>query len=252
MAVRLSRRSAVRALVASTVAKAASVAKAEKGQAAAPSGAQPGACTLTPQAVEGPFYFDPNLLRSDIAEDRAGTPTRLALRVLEAGSCAPIAGARVDVWHADAAGWYSGYDRQVGGASTRGNTFLRGTQITGADGTANFRTVYPGWYPGRTPHIHIKIFLNETTLVTGQMYLPDELSAKIYSTREPYAVRGGADTTNASDFLFRESARESGAIIMTAAEDASDIVASLDIAVDHSGDAARQGAGGFFRRIIGR
>jgi protocatechuate 3,4-dioxygenase beta subunit len=230
---------------------------ADPATATNPASSQPrGACTLTPQAVEGPFYFDPKLVRADIAEDRAGAPVKLVLRIIEAGPCTPLANIRVDVWHADASGWYSGYDRQGadGATSTKGATFLRGTQIADADGTVTFRTVYPGWYPGRTPHIHVKAFLDATTLITGQVYFPDELSAKVYQTRDAYKARGGADTTNARDFIFREGEREGGGIVMAIEDGGDDIVASLVIAVDKSGSAAREGSGlgGFMRRIIGR
>ncbi|MGE7157141.1 hypothetical protein ACQKJ1_25815 [Methylorubrum rhodesianum] len=81
---------------------------------------------------------------------------RLRLRVIEAGPCTPVAGARVDVWHSDARGLYSGYpgqgdDRAV---DTSGQTFLRGTQMTDEGGWVSFETIYPGWYAGRATHIH--------------------------------------------------------------------------------------------------
>jgi len=97
--------------------------------------ALPGAkvCILTPQAVEGPFYFDPKLVRADITEGKPGAPLKLTLQVVEAKDCARLEGARVDVWHSDGLGVYSGYARQETG-STRGETFLRGTQFTDADG----------------------------------------------------------------------------------------------------------------------
>jgi protocatechuate 3,4-dioxygenase beta subunit len=137
----------------------------------------PGAkmCILTPEAVEGPFYFDPKLVRADITESRAGAPLALALQVVSATDCVAIKGARVDLWHSDGLGMYSGYRGQGDeGVSTRGKTFLRGTQFTGAGGQVRFATIYPGWYPGRTPHIHFKVLLDAKSLVTGQLYFPDE------------------------------------------------------------------------------
>ncbi|MGQ0456123.1 MAG: intradiol ring-cleavage dioxygenase [Hyphomicrobium sp.] len=255
-----SRRAALSALTLGAVATGLPTARANAGDAAPaqkpPASEPPGACTLFPQAVEGPFYFDPKLVRADIAEDRPGAPIKLALRVIASGSCAPLAKTRVEVWHADAAGAYSGYDRQgaAGDLSTKGQTFLRGAQITDADGRASFTTIYPGWYPGRTPHIHVKAFLDAKTLVTGQIYFPDDVSTKIYTTRDPYKARAGADTTNADDFIFRQGEREGGGIVMAVAEEGGDIVASLVIAVDRTGAAAREGAGfgGFIRRIMGK
>ena len=110
----------------------------------------PGQCVLTADAGEGPFYLDPNLIRSDITSNQPGAPLQLALQVVRAGDCATLSNARVDVWHADALGLYSGYDRQsgVGGVSTKpavGQQYLRGTQMTDAAGNVQFRTVFPSW-----------------------------------------------------------------------------------------------------------
>ena len=102
-------------------------------------------CILTPEATEGPFYFDPKLVRSDITEGKQGAPLVLTLQIVQAKDCTPLSDARVDVWHADELGLYSGYARQETG-SAKGETFLRGTQFTGADGEVRFKTIYPGWY----------------------------------------------------------------------------------------------------------
>ena len=110
-------------------------------------------CVLTPESVEGTFYFDPKLKRGDIAEGRPGVPLKLLLQIVNAGNCAPIPEARVDIWHSDATGQYSGYGRQPGSGnvSTRGQTFLRGTQFADLAGLARFTTIYPGWYLGAHP-----------------------------------------------------------------------------------------------------
>lgn len=236
---------------------AASESTAQVGAPIPPAGEPAGTCTLFPQAVEGPFYFDPDLVRADITQNRPGLPLRLKLRVIAAGPCKPIANARVDVWHADATGFYSGYAGQGTNRdiSTKGETYLRGTQITDADGFVTFQTIYPGWYPGRTPHIHVKVFLDDNTLVTGQMYFPDDVSAKVYATNAPYADRPKADTTNANDFIFKTGQREGGGIVLAMSQEDAGMVAGLVIAVDTSGKAARAahgGIGGFSRRWLGR
>lgn len=262
---RFSRRQVLRRFAASAAAPAmlSGVAEAQDTRPFSSTGAeqaaiaQPtGTCVLLPQAVEGPYYFDPKLIRSDITEGRPGAPLKLMLRVIEAGPCTAMSNLRVDIWHADAGGVYSGYadqgrDRTV---STKGQTYLRGTQMTGADGLVTFQSVFPGWYPGRTPHIHVKVFLDTQTLVTGQVYFPDDLAAKIYATREPYNLRPTPDTTNATDFIFRTGEREGGGIVLNVSEANGGFVAALLIAVDKSGQAARkaEGLGGFFRRMIGR
>jgi protocatechuate 3,4-dioxygenase beta subunit len=231
-------------------------APAEAAPAVPSAASQPtGVCVLFPQAVEGPYYFDPKLVRRDIAEGQQGTPLRLVLRVLELGACTPIGNARVDVWHADAGGIYSGYAGQGDNrnVSTKGKTYLRGTQFSGKDGLVEFQSVYPGWYPGRTPHIHIKIFLDEKTVLTGQIYFPDALSAKIYRERAPYNLRPTADTTNSADFIFKSGEREGGGTVLAVEENADLVQASLVIGVDRTGKSAAASSGwrGWFRSLFG-
>jgi protocatechuate 3,4-dioxygenase beta subunit len=259
MPLSLSRRDALRKLIVGTA--GVSLATAARAQAPAadvqvPATQPAGACVLTPQAMEGPFYFDPKLVRADITEGRPGAPLDLTLRVIEHGPCTPISNARVDVWHADAGGIYSGYNGQGddGNASAKGQTHLRGTQITDADGRVTFRSVYPGWYPGRTPHIHIKVFLDRLTVLTGQIYFPDDLSARIYRERAPYNTRPVADMTNDRDLLFKAGEREGGGIVLATEEkDGGLVSASLLIAVDRSGEAAKgQGWRRSLREMMGR
>ncbi|CAA2137267.1 Catechol 1,2-dioxygenase 1 [Hyphomicrobium sp. ghe19] len=250
----LSRRQALTGVLAAPAATAIMAGSASAASDTPAAAEQPhGQCVLLPQSVEGPFYFDPKLVRSDISEGRPGAPLRLSLRVIEAGPCTPIANARVDVWHADATGIYSGYSGQGASReiSTKGQTYLRGTQMTDADGRVSFNTVYPGWYPGRTPHIHVKVFLNETSLVIGQIYFPDDFSARIYSTREPYNARAVPDTTNATDWIYGDGQREGGGTVLAMSEDGDTIVAGLLIGVDKSGEAAAKAGRGFFRRLLG-
>jgi protocatechuate 3,4-dioxygenase beta subunit len=230
---------------------------AAAGAAAFPFGAQaqpaaaarllPGAnvCVLTPQAVEGPFYFDPKLERADITEGKAGVPLALVLQVVQAGDCAPLKGARVDVWHADALGYYSGYPGQsdARNVSTAGQHFLRGTQFTNEAGQVTFSTVYPGWYEGRTAHIHCKVFLDDKTVLTAQVYFPDALSEFIYKNVKPYNTRAHErDTVNATDNLVNTN--DPGyASFCSIKEEANRYLASLIIGVDRD---AKESAG--FRR----
>jgi hypothetical protein len=121
------------------------------------------ACTLTPAAISGPYYFDPKLVRRDITEGHPGAPLRLRFVVMDAANCTPISGARIDVWHTRADGYYSGYPGQGDkrNVDTSGGTFMRGTQIADERGEVLFDTVYPAWYLGRTVHVHFKIFIAE-------------------------------------------------------------------------------------------
>lgn len=148
-------------------------------------------CVLTPEAGEGPFYLDPKLVRSEITSGQAGAPLQLALQVVRAGDCATLANARVDVWHADAVGLYSGYEKQagVGGVSpavAAGQQYLRGTQFTDPKGHVQFRTIFPSWYGGRTPHVHFKVFLGGREVVASQVFFPDEITKEVFAEWRPY------------------------------------------------------------------
>lgn len=227
----MSRRRAMAGLAVSSVVLAAPRLLLAQGATGAP------ACVLTPQSSEGPFYFDPKLERSDITEGRPGLPLRLRLQVVEAANCAPISGARVDVWHSDALGIYSGYDRPTAARASR-ETFLRGTQLTDGRGQTAFSTIYPGWYPGRTPHIHLKVFLADRSVLIGQMYFPDEVSDRIYRTVAAYQGRSGRrDTTNASDGLLRRSGDQGS--FAQIKQDGDVYVASMVVGVDRSGRRVR-------------
>ena len=160
-------------------------------------------CILTPEQTEGPYYIAGEKLRRNITEGRPGAPMVLRTFVVDASSCRPIRNAAVDIWHADASGIYSGFGD---GASSR--TFMRGIQRTNVKGLAQFRTVYPGWYQGRTVHIHVKVHVSGNVLHTGQLYFPDSMTDAVYR-RAPYSTRGSRDVRNASDSIFRSGGKRS-------------------------------------------
>ena len=190
-------------------------------------------CILTPQEEEGPFYFDPHLERSDITEGRPGVPLALRMVVLEAGPCTPLVGARVDIWSAGADGEYSGYSGGPGATHGAG-TSLRGTQLTDSAGSVLFRTIYPAWYPGRTPHIHFKVFLGGRNVLMGQTYFPDALSEYLFANVAAYRGRAGTrDTFNSTDGIARiDKARIAFCDIKEAADH---YAASLVLGVDRNG-----------------
>ena len=158
------------------------------------------ACVLTPALTEGPFYFDAGQIRRDITEGRPGTQLLLSLDVVNASSCSPLRDAVVDIWHCDAIGLYSGY----GSEGTAGERFLRGIQVTDANGRAEFDTLYPGFYRGRTVHIHFKIHLDERTAVTSQLFFPESVNDAVMAT-SPYSDSGTRDTRNSTDSIFTSS-----------------------------------------------
>ena len=160
-------------------------------------------CATLTDAATGPFPLDEQFDRRDITEGYEGHPLRLGLRVVDS-SCAPVPGAAVEIWHTDATGDYSAYDDGgTGKDEAEGTTFCRGTQTADDAGIVEFTTIYPGWYPGRTPHIHVRIWVDGSTVKVGQLYFADDYSAGIYTTGA-YAEFGGADTTNATDGLTRD------------------------------------------------
>jgi protocatechuate 3,4-dioxygenase beta subunit len=173
--------------------------RAEGGNNAVETGAVQ--CVLTPELTEGPYYIAGEKLRRDIREGHPGTLLALRLTVLSASSCKPIKGAAVDIWHADAAGNYSGF-----GAGSSSQTFLRGIQKTDKNGLAVFTTIYPGWYQGRAVHIHIKVHVGGNVVHTGQLFFPDAVSRAVYKNA-PYAARGNADMPNAGDSIYVNGGR---------------------------------------------
>ena len=179
--------------------------KAAGSEGAGPAAVASGAvsCVLTPEQTEGPYYIAGEKYRRNITEGHSGVPLYLRLRVIDASTCRPIAGAAVDIWHADALGVYSGF-----GAGAKSRTFMRGIQRTDANGLARFRSVYPGWYQGRTVHIHVKVHVAGNVVHTGQLYFPDSLTDKVFR-RRPYSRRPHRTTRNANDFVFAQGGRRS-------------------------------------------
>ena len=162
-------------------------------------------CTVTPSETEGPYYIDVDKIRSDIREDREGTRLRLAARVLDSDGCTPIKDAVFEVWHCDAGGLYSGFESssrgQGGNRSADSTRYLRGAQTTNAEGIAELTPISPGWYRGRTVHIHAKVFISNREVLTTQLYFDDELSDTVYAAT-PYSNRPNRDRRNASDSIF--------------------------------------------------
>ncbi len=190
-----------------------------------PAATRPAALVACPQLTEGPFFVDEKLNRSDLT---AGTtrpgvvravPLLLTVNVhkLTGTASAPLPGAHFDVWSADAHGIYSDEDDPMNPEVTAGQTWLRGYQVTDANGSATFRTIVPSYYNGRTAHIHFKVrqFVTATGApatrptaaataeFTSQLFFDDKETDLIYA-RGPYAGRGRRDTYNADDNVYTE------------------------------------------------
>jgi protocatechuate 3,4-dioxygenase beta subunit len=181
--------------------------------------------------TEGPYFVDEKLNRSDVRSDpsdgsaRPGIPLRLAFRVSQLGSaaCAPLAGALVDIWHCDALGVYSDVEQ------AKGKKFLRGYQVTDANGLAQFTTIYPGWYQGRATHIHFKIRNDPASQpgfeFTSQLFFDDALNDRVY-TQPPYAARGPNTMRNAQDGIYQGGGDQ---LLLQPAQDADGYAAAFDI-----------------------
>ncbi len=167
-----------------------------------PTGGSPSGC-LSPSETIGPYPSLTNFVRSDIREGRSGVPLTLTVTVVNANnSCSPVANAAVDIWQCDAEGHYSEYSQP--GYNGTGATFLRGIQITDANGRVTFTTIFPGWYAGRATHIHAEVKVNNATVKVTQIAFPDNVIAAVYASGV-YAARGQNPTANAGDMVFADS-----------------------------------------------
>src|SRR6266508_5639856 len=175
--------------------------------------AEAASCVLSPEVTEGPYWIDNKLTRRDITEDRPGLPLELVLTVQNAKTCNPIKGADVEIWHCDAGGVYSGYESgsaaAPGGqhaAPTDSDRYLRGHQRTDGHGRARFLTIYPSWYRGRTPHIHLKVHVGGSVVHTGQLFFDEKTTAAVYR-HSPYKSHGQPDTSHAEDMIYAQAGR---------------------------------------------
>lgn len=182
-----------------------------------------GVCRLSPEQTAGPFYLEDALLRQDITDGRPGTPLKLQFEVLQADACHPLGDAALEIWHCDAQGAYSG----VGAESA--SRFLRGVQITDDHGRAEFRSILPGYYPGRTNHVHLKVHLGEQDIHTGQLYFPEAV-IRPAMTRPPYAHPGQVWTPREQDYIYRRQGGEQS--VAELEEDGDGFIARLTLVVD--------------------
>jgi protocatechuate 3,4-dioxygenase beta subunit len=236
-------------------------------------GADAEVCKLMAEQEVGPYYVAGEMLRQDITEGKAGVPLSLHIAVLDMRTCKPLTGAAVDIWHCDAQGVYSGFTKQslmgLGGPPPGFDpnrpgpppgpppgggpggppmshpsdklTFLRGIQMTDAEGAVRFRTVFPGFYMGRTNHIHFKVrleghaegktYVAGHTSHVGQVFFPEDFAAKLME-HEPYAKHKIHRTTQAEDDVFNGQHGELSIARLTPVAGGSGYAAELVAAVD--------------------
>ncbi len=219
-------------------------------------------CVTAKEETQGPYWFDVDSIRSDLREDRPGTPLVLAVRAHDLSQCTngatptPIPNSVVEIWHCDAGGVYSGFESASqggpggggpgnGGAGNGGSgnggpgsggpgsggpvgggsggtsdgsysagdaeaspsddgTYLRGAQVADRNGVVQFTTIYPGWYRGRTVHIHLKLHVDRKTAVTTQLYFDEAMNDAVFAT-SPYDEHTGRETRNDDDSIYDPS-----------------------------------------------
>ena len=213
-------------------------------------------CAVRPELTEGPYFVDRQLNRSDIRVEPStgavtpGVPLALAFNVSQIGGgrCASLRDAIVDVWQCDARGVYSGVSDGRMGLDTAGQKFLRGYQLTNREGRAEFRTIYPGWYPGRAVHIHFKIRTDAAPTgayeFTSQLFFDDDLTDRVHA--EGAYAHNGRRIMNAADGIYRAAG---GTLLLTPTKTADGYAASFDIALDLSDETSGRPDG---RRTPGR
>jgi protocatechuate 3,4-dioxygenase beta subunit len=172
-----------------------------------------GSCIVTASETEGPYPYvggestNP-LNRSDVTAGQTGVPLTLSFVVVDANnSCNVVTGARVDIWHCNKDGYYSGYANQnsgLGAKSYVGETWLRGYQLTDSTGVAKFSTIYPGWYSGRATHIHIEVFVNGVMKKTTQICFSESINNVVYAS-SLYSSHGVNPLTNEADGILGNS-----------------------------------------------
>jgi protocatechuate 3,4-dioxygenase beta subunit len=165
-------------------------------------------CALSCASTLGPCYAA-TLVRKDISEAQKGLPVRLAFLVVDE-ACKPVEGATIDIWHTSPAGLYSGEDASdmctSGDATARASKWFRGVQTTDSKGRVDFDTCFPGWYRGRTIHIHFTVRVKDVEYVTSQLFFEDAMVDEIVAEQPIYKDRGARDTTNKNDNVISEAA----------------------------------------------
>ena len=174
-------------------------------------------CNISPRETKGPFptKTPSQMVQANIKSDRTGIALLINLNIVDKTThCKPLAGAHVDIWHCDKDGNYSEYgNHPMQRNDLTSAHFLRGRQTTDTNGHVSFLSIYPGWYHGRAPHIHIEVFnASGTSLLVTQLAFPENISSKVYSS-PLYSSRGEADTSNIRDNVFSDSLSDQMATI---------------------------------------
>lgn len=164
-------------------------------------------CVLIPSETAGPFPLDltanSTFFRTDIKESKTGVPLNVKLKILGLNNCGAMQNVRVNIWHCDKDGLYSGYDTN-NNAGQAGLTYCRGYQMTDANGEVNFGTIFPGWYTGRICHIHFQVYVSSSYSAVSQLTFDVSTKNSIYSANSSLYTKGTDPMTLASDNIFSD------------------------------------------------
>ena len=182
------------------------------------------ACTQTLEGEEGPYFVDDSatgykrsniLTNLDGSDSQSGVAFTLTLYVYDSeNSCTAMENVQVDIWHCNASGIYSAESSEA----TSSQSWLRGYQITDSTGKVQFTTILPGWYSGRTTHIHLRLRSTYDSSSSGgtntmQLFFDQTLIDTLATSVSPYSSEGSNPTTNATDRVYSD--QEDGTTLMT-------------------------------------
>ncbi len=197
-------------------------------------------CTLIPSETAGPFPLDLTAntfyFRQDVRENKPGVQLNLKLKIFGLENCLPVPNVRVNIWHCDKDGLYSGYS-QSGNQGQAGLTYLRGYQIADANGEVTFTTIFPGWYTGRICHIHFQVYVSPVYAAISQLTFPLALKNALYADNPTLYTKGADPLTFNTDNIFSDG-YEYQLATLTPNNDTGGYDAYLEVAIQGAGVSA--------------
>jgi protocatechuate 3,4-dioxygenase beta subunit len=195
-----------------------------------------GSCTVTDSETDGPYPLynsrGSSIQRTDIADGKTGIPLNINITIKNVNNnCAIVSDARVDIWHCDKDGYYSGYTNSgyLGTQNNSSAVFCRGLQYTDTNGQVKFSSIYPGWYSGRVTHIHVQVYVNNALKLTSQIAFPEDINTTVYNT-PMYSPHGQNPTKNTNDMIIRDSLDNELAVVTANATGGYDLEHTIYIA----------------------
>lgn len=203
-------------------------------------------CILTQSQVEGP-YLTSAPTRSDVTEGKPGAPFELTVQVVASDGCTPLPGVMLEIWHCDAAGNYSGHPKLARDVFAsleylewspghkepmNHESWLRGVQKTDDNGTVTFRTIFPGWYDMRAPHIHLKIGGPQRELFTSQLYFDDATANDLYRNHPDYKAYGECPYRPENDAVINRVGGAAGLLLDVRKLDSGTMQASAKVGIE--------------------